>query len=360
MKMNVDKFCIVVIFGLLISCGNEKHISFSEKVFNITGSILLEDEELLDPYDILLIDSVLIVANDRGLPLIETYDLRGNVIQKFLTLGQGPEEVLQIGTLQEINHNLLVYDLFQKKFLEYDYQKIRKSSVLKPDYIHSYAFVLKDSSNLINKILIGDNCLIGMLRVSASRIALMDADGHVISQGGDYPAKTVYNLSDYENAGLYGASAVLDKSRKKIALATHIADMIDIFDVSNKSVRTVWSHQGFLPHDYTVVQMGNMDRAAMTDKSQEGYTDIASSDKYIYTIYSGRLFSEKNYGYGNIIRAVSWDGKEKFELHTDLDINRLTVSSDDRFIYAIARDENDDPMIVSYHIGEIINSFYDD
>jgi hypothetical protein len=350
----IYSFCIIVILSLLIGCEEKKDVFFSDKVFNINNSILIEEEKLLDPWDILLIDSVLVIANDRGQPAIEIYDLQGNASQKFLTLGQGPEEVLQIGNLQEINHNLFVYDLYQKKFLEYDYNKIIKLTVLKPDSVHSYSFILKDSARLINKLLIGPDCLIGVLQVSASRIALMDAGGNVLSRGGDYPAKTIPNLSDYENAGLYGSALVLNQNGTKIALATYRADMIDIFDISDKSMKTVWSHQGFLPHNLKVIQMGNIDRAVMTDESQYGYADIASSNKYIYAIYTGRSLKEKNYSYGNIIRVVSWDGKEKFELHTDVDINRLTVSKDDKIIYAIAGNENDDPVIVVFDIGETL------
>jgi hypothetical protein len=118
------------------------------------------------------------------------------------------------------------------------------------------------------------------------------------------------NLSDYENDRLYASSTVLNKEKTRIAQATYMADMIDIFDLTDSQIRNVWSHQGFLPHDYNVFQMGSMDRAAATDKSQYGYADIASSNKYIYTIYSGRLLKDKNYSYGNIIRIVSWDGKK--------------------------------------------------
>jgi hypothetical protein len=69
--------------------------------------------------------------------------------------------------------------------------------------------------------------------------------------------------------------------------------MIDIFDVSESAVKTVWSHQGFLPHDLNIIQMGEIYKAAMSAKSQCGYVDAASSEKYIYALYSGRTFDEK-------------------------------------------------------------------
>jgi hypothetical protein len=345
----------ILLFVILISCSDKRdEKNFSTDVFEIHGSVFLAEDVLQDPCCLLLIDSVLIVANNNGEPFIETYDLHGNALQKFLTAGQGPEEILTVGNLQNVNHGLYVYDLFDRKFLNYDYQELKNANVVKPESVHRYSFVVRDSSLIIRMLLMGSDYLLGE-QLSDSRIALFDFEGHIISQGGAYPPATVPNLSDYENAGLYSSSIVLDNSRKKVALATYLADMIDIFDISGNTVETVWSFRGFLPHDYMVVQMGEMNRAAFTNNSQSGYADIASSDNYIYASFSGRTRArnKENYSYCNIIRVAGWDGKKRFELHTEVDIKKLTVSEDDRSIYAIAIDENDDPMIVYYDISEI-------
>jgi hypothetical protein len=51
---------------------------------------------------------------------------------------------------------------------------------------------------------------------------------------------------------------------------------------------------------------------------------------------------------------MDWNGENRFELHADLDINGLTVSSDDKYIYATAIDKDGNPLIVVYDIGDFL------
>jgi hypothetical protein len=131
----------------------ENKLFFSEERFKIEGEILLNEDLLLDPWSILLHDSILVIANNNGEPLIELYDTYGNVGEKFLTIGGGPEEVLAVGNLQTsvTNNNMYVYDLFQHKFLEFDLKKSIQPA-LSPDTIYDYSEYLylhqKDSTAL--------------------------------------------------------------------------------------------------------------------------------------------------------------------------------------------------------------------
>jgi hypothetical protein len=173
----IYSFCTVVILSLLTGCKEEKEVLFSEKVFNISNSVLIREEGLLDPWDILLIDSVLVIANNKGEPLIETYNMKGFLLQKFLSKGQGPEEISQIGDLLCVDHNLFVFDLFQRKFLEYDYINLITGSASKPDNIYRFSFIERDSVWFITKLMIGGDFLIGIMAGSGSRINLYDFDG---------------------------------------------------------------------------------------------------------------------------------------------------------------------------------------
>jgi hypothetical protein len=186
----------------------------------------------------------------------------------------------------------------------------------------------------------------------------LNFDGSLISFGGEYPLNETYKeLSDYEYANLFASTYALNNDGSKLAMATYSADMIDIFNLSNRSnPKLIWSYQNFLPHDLYIFNSGNITGAAFTKKSRQGYSDMAVSDQYIYIIYSGRKIEQKNYSYGNIIRVMSWDGRKRFELHTDIDLKRITVTPDDKTIYAIAKDEDDNPVIVSFNIGKIIDN----
>jgi hypothetical protein len=316
----------------------------------------------LDPWDILLHDSILVIANKDGVPLMELYDIYGNVGEKFLTKGNGPEEISAVGGLHAsvTNNNIYVYDLFRKRFLEFNIKKSSQST-FNPDAIYDYSKYLglyqKDSSTvLFDKLLIGKDCLVGESRDPRGRVVLMNFDGNLINFVGDYPPKMYEELSDYGYVKLYASDFILSNDASKLALASYSAEMIDIFDISKISApKLVWSHQGFLPSDIYVFEMENLTQAAFTKESRQGYSSIAASDNFIYAIFSGRQIKEKNYSYGNIIRVVSWDGSKRFELQSDVDLKRITVSPDDQNIYAIAIDEADNPMVVVFNIKEIVD-----
>jgi hypothetical protein len=266
-------------------------------------------------------------------------------------------EVLAVGTIYSLNSDLYVYGLFNKIFLKYDNKKLMQAKITKPDSAYRYDFIANLESSLISKLIKTNNALIAQTRIPEARISILDKEGNTIKSGGKYPEKIHPDITNEENAGLYSSCIMFSNDEKKLVMATHLADMIDIYDISGDSITTVWTHQGFLPHGYEVIKMGEISKAAMTNETHHGYCDVAVSDKNIYAIFSGKTFGEKNYSFGNVIRVVSWDGVNRFELATDYEMNRLTVSSDDRYIYAIARDKDDFPVVVFYDIsGLIVNN----
>jgi hypothetical protein len=346
-----------------MSCHHPKNNQqFSENVIEIKKTIFIDETSLMDPWSILYHDSLIIIANYKGEPLIEVYDVKKNQLGKFLNYGNGPEEILTVGGLQKsLNNddNIYVYDLHKKYLFEYRLKNIFQHQ-FNPDTVYNYSTYIynyqKDSTALFDKLLHGNGYLIGESRDPRGRIVLLNFDGRLICFGGKYPPNELYKeLPEYEYANLFSSAFVLNNNGSKLAMATYSADMIDIFDLSDYSnPKLTWSHEGFLPHDLYIFNSGNAIRAAFTKKSRQGYSDITASDRYIYLIYSGRKVEEKNYSYGNIIRVLSWDGAKKIELHADIELRRITVTPDDKMIYAIAKDEDDNPVIVTFNIEKII------
>lgn len=357
--MNLDfKKKVIYLLGLIFVLGactekNKKKI-FSDAI-QISHKVLVQENQLQDPWDILLIDSSLIVANQKGEPLLDVYNLEGNKLASFLSRGNGPEEVLMIGSLQKSiqGEKLLVYDLFGKKFLQYAIKLGLKE--VKLDTILNYQSLLEDSAVLFDKLFILKNYIIGESRSPEGRIALMNKDGSLIRYGGKYPPKTEAKISDFENAHLYASNITVKKDGSKLALATSTAGMIDIYSIKNDSILLNWSYNEFLPDHLHVIEMGGVFRAAITDETRYGYADIESTERFIYALYSGRKVKEKNYSFGSIIRLVDWNATVGLELQTNLDLKRITVSEDDQYIYAIAKDRDGFPCIVAFYIGNIIN-----
>ncbi len=354
-----NKIFLLTIIFCVIGCRNSSNNTPFKSVYNISSSILVQGEKLYDPWDIVLIDSLIIIANQKGEPLIEVYDVSGKLIQNFLTKGKGPEEILMVGGLQQRiggNKQLLVYDLFQKKFLQYDLADISSIMIDKPTIALSYYRQHTDTLVLFDKLILGNQWIIGESRSLKGRIALMNMDGSLIKYTGDYPPEINPKLGDYENANLYASGIALNSDGSRMALATYAAGLIDLYEISSNSVKPLWSYKEFVPNHLEIIEMGEVVRAAFTKKSRYGYPDITASDRFVYALFSGKKFEEPNYSFGKTIRCISWDLSVDFELHTDVNVNRISVSKDDKTIYAIAMSDDTEPEIVSFDISHIINN----
>ncbi|MEA4887487.1 MAG: BF3164 family lipoprotein [Bacteroides graminisolvens] len=356
--MNLDFrksiYLLAVIF-ILWGC-NERNCDkdfFCNKT-KIDYKLLIRENQLQDPWDILLLDSTLVVANEKGEPLLETYTLEGSRLTSFLSKGNGPKEILMIGNLQKSiqKKKLLVYDLFKKKFMQYDLGST--SHEVKLDTTFNYLKQLEDSIVIFDKLFITKNYIIGESRSPEGRIALMNQDGSLIRYGGEYLRKTETKISDFENANLYASGITVKKDGSMLALATYTAGMIDVYSIKNNSIILNWNYHEFLPEHLYIIEMGETFRAAITDETRYGYADIESTDKLVYALYSGRKVKEKDYSFGSIIRIFDWNGSIGLELHSDINLRRITVSEDNQYIYAIAKDKDDFTCVVVFYIGDII------
>jgi len=356
-------FVIIALLLNVISCTHQNGDSsvFSNNVYSIKSEVFLNDTLLMDPWNILFHDSLIVIANFKAVPLIEIYDTEGRELSKFLTIGQGPEEVLTVGGLQSspVNKNLFVYDLFRKSFLEYNLKNFSQPN-FKPERVYNYSSFIynyqKDSTALFDKLLYGKNYLIGESRDPRGRIVLLDYYGKLINFVGKYPQNTNDGLSNYGYVQLYASAFILSDDSYKVALATYSADMLDIFDISDtNNPKTLYSYQNFLPHDLFTFSDKNFSKAAFTKESQQGYCDITASHEYVFALYSGRKLKDKNYSYGSKIRVISWDGIKRFELQSDKDLKRIAVTPNNEALYAIAKDDENNPIIVIFDIKEIIN-----
>src|SRR5690606_2836991 len=71
-----------------------------------------------------------------------------------------------------------------------------------------------------------------------------------------------------------------------------------------------------------------------TEKTRFAFVTGSVTNKYIYLLYSGKLNLVVNPNFGRIIYVYDWDGNPIKEIVLDRDIMSLTVSEDDKTLYA--------------------------
>ncbi len=356
MKSSI-KFFLFVIPLLSFNCSSSDSESLAV-VFTtskiLTAKTLISSESLQDPWIISVVDSALLIANYKATPLLEVYNFSGKLIGKALPRADKDFNVLTVGGIQPEGHNkaFYVYDLFGKKTIKYKFRDINNISTYTASTFMDYS----DSTRYpraVTKFFIGNDVTIGDSRSPFGRILLSKYDGSFLSWNIQQPPKVYPDFSDSENSSLYVSSISISPDKSKIALVTNYAGLFDLYRITPSGIDSIWSYNEFPPSGINRVDLGDGYKVARSGNSVYGYSDISVSNKFAYALFSGKKVNEDNYSFGSIIRIVSWDGKRILQFGVDRLVNRIAVSSDDKLLYAIAINDNDNPEIVVFNIKNI-------
>lgn len=343
--MRIKAYFKVVLFAnillLIEGCiANNKDPKPFTKVINANGEVFIEADKLGDPRHIIVVGKYLLVGNKTRSPLVEIYDISTKkLIDSFLAIGNGPNEVLIIGNVQYIPQRgvLLVADLFKRKLLSYNLEHVLREGDLKPEVIYERD---EASTLMFDKLYAGKDFFIAESRDPKGRVLLLDSAGREKAYYLPYPDKEKVdkNLGDINHADLYASAVTVSPALDKVALATYNAGIIDICKLDKDDVVPLWNYTEFYPQGIKLMPMGKKMVVAYTPKSRNGFTNISSSNKYVYALYSGKLSEDPSYPYGNEVYVVSWNGKKTSKIILDRQINRLAVDIKDEYIYGITKE----------------------
>ncbi len=342
------KFSYLILFwGFTVCMGcadkpKEDDTLFTEKQ-PLVGDVLITDEDLLDPNDLLVTDSLLIVCNQKDSLYLEAFRLSTcENLGRFLSRGSGPEEFIYLGTMQqgEDRHSFYVSDFGSHKLFRYEEGDIAQGrpapqSISLPDRSRKIEGAQFTHYWYTPKGIVAQNI------TNKGRICLIQSDTAFF--GGDYPEpeKIDKRLEEYPlaNTMIYQSWATLSPAADKVALTCSSADMLDVYSLHSDRIQTDWSYWHAYPDEVVVMPNGDQYLAGLSMHSTYHYIDICSSEHYIFALYSGKKREEPNYMTGNCIRVVSWDRTRSKELETPDQLRAITMSPDGNTLYGINQTE---------------------
>jgi len=357
-SFNLGKHILFILLsGSLFSC-NHNPDSEPDNIFNTTfhlnSRVLIPSSRLIDPWTLQNMDSILFVTNNRGTPVVEAYDWNGKKINSFINRGRNSENIAMIGAIQPdfARDCIYLYDLFEKKILRVSTCLIAKGMQIYPRLLMDF----KTSAlplDIIDKAYIMDSTIVVSSKSPRGRLLVYNQNRGSFQEKIPYP-ETEKGLSDYENAELYAGQVAISPDKRKLAMATYTAGLLSLYNIDKDDFRLIWSDTSFLPKGWRRIAMADTTRIAFTNESKAGYLDICATNEFVFSVFSGKLYKEKDYSFSNIIRAVSWDGKKRYQLVVDRMINRLSVSQDNSSIFAISPNSKNEPEIVVFNIEHLL------
>ena len=137
---------------------------------------------------------------------------------------------------------------------------------------------------------------------------------------------------------------------QKIAGSTHLADMLVIMRVDNGKFPIDIKVNAY-PNDIYAMPIGNGEvQGLCTEKTKRYCINIATTDDYIYTIWHGDVLIPKgDYLTSNTVRVFNWEGEECYRLVLDKSIFNLTVSNDNKTLYALS-DKGEGYTVTKYEM----------
>lgn len=330
--------CTCVCYVFLFCCQHTKDIkniiinkntkSFSSfpKEERLMFKKLFEFKEAL-PAILQVIDSTVVMFNVNpsvGFTLFN-YSLNDKRISKrYLSRGRGPGEVIGVRNFGINKDYLWVYDVTLKKMLVADKYEIldEDSNVILKDYPIKHGFYTACLGNNLSYYGVGNESKFNKIEeINLSSDKFIREFGKFESVPSNASVNSVKQV--------YQSFIYIKPKNDKAVLSYRFTDLIEIYDINTKTSKAI--HGPNKPDvNYNLVN-GNMHR---TDETTHAFIGGATTDEYIYLLYSGKTNNLRNPFYGKSIYVYDWDGNPIKKLSLDREVLCFTVLDDNKTIYA--------------------------
>jgi hypothetical protein len=331
---------IYIILGisiLLISC--QKGEMYLSDSFSQTQKCDLKEmseypvDSIWDADFIFSYDDYIILSEPKSEFLISFYNIENNDFSRFLTKGDGPNELLDV---QQIG----LYD---------DASFFVKSTFMKDIFIYNFD---DQSLSFREKIRIpGNNVSFFFANKQAirsqqgeKRFSIYDLQNGSSVEFGDDVTVTGWNeaIISHILQGLCTGNV----KRKRFAWASMYGDLVEIYDYEYADrVRIVNSIRGVLP-----VLAAGQDLPVFSVETKLGVVSITSTEKNIYILYNENQIKDFSKSKNNIllcdqILVFDWDGKPQKILQMDKQIRSISYNEKYKRIYCVGYDNEGNSKI---------------
>ena len=233
--------------------------------------------------------------------------------------GQGPNEIILSTPFQLKNDKAYFLDGARSKLYTYSYSKDKLEVINEwklGDSKTTLDFIIVNDSNVVTQDFSGSNRLLQITRQNQEGMFSIPT----MDEGEGFNAELAY---------IWRSFMAYNDDLGKVALATQFGDVIEIYDLENKS---------------SEVGVGDKGMPKNNQGQIEGFCDVKWIDNKIYALFSGRLRADlirkseegkKEPTGGNIIKVYDENGKFLEMYHLDTYINGFTIDKQNERLIAV-------------------------
>jgi len=346
----VRKFLLKLVYGFLIyllipcivSCSKDNENELNDETIYFTSFPEIEKLTFYniceynegDVGEIIVYDTTLILLNKstHSKYYFNNYSLTKKELSKgYLRKGRGPDEAIGIFDIGLAKSSLWAHDITLGNVLQ-----IGIDEALNEEASHLSAAKI---DNIIGRI-----CMIDSVRYwlvtnlsSTKKISIGNlANSDFSEETGDFNhIPSDIPLEVFKDA--YSSKILLKPDGEKVVVAYRYTDAIEIFKTTDKSFKTIQGPEVF-PVEYVAKEaIDGHKYMAKTKKTRKAFVDVATTDEFIYLLYSGCLYEDENWSSGQKIYLFDWNGKplksyllDRFVLTIGVDSYNSTIYSFDK------------------------------
>jgi TolB-like 6-blade propeller-like len=348
-------FFIFLLIPCIVSCSKTKENELNAETTFFTSFPEIENLTFnnLSEYtegkvgEIIVYDTALILLNmsTHSKYYFNNYSLVKKQLSKgYLRKGRGPDEAIGISDIGLTKSSLWALDITLDNVLQ-----IGMDEALKEEASHQSVTKINNS--------IGRICMIDSVTYwlvtnlsSTKKISIGNlVDSDFSEETGDFnQIPSDIPLEVFKDA--YSSKILKKPDGEKVVVAYRYTDALEIFNTSDKSFITIQGPEVF-PVEYIAREaIDGHKYMAKTRKTRKAFVDGATTEKFIYLLYSGCRYYDKNWSYGQEIYVFDWNGTPVKRYLLDRYVLTIGVASDDSTIYSF---DNNTGYIIS---SNVINS----
>jgi len=342
------------LFLFLISCKqeNKHYLERFDKIIESKHSIikLKGNNVYYKVLDINYINNKIVAFDMDEQNYLSITDLdKKMIVSRFCKRGQGPNELIgwpmNITKIGEDKIRFYVGNNY--RYFDADIQNPNNPKLVSNN-VFSFNKGTMSAISLIN----GYSLVLG--GIEKGRFSLIDSIGNQIRIFSEYPQfEGDENFTNYHKQMAFQGDLIKQPNGNKVCFSSRKSEIIDIikFDPLKKELSNIFSWQGelgkFVPEgDGTKVYA-----AAIKRESKVTFLKSDATEKFIYLLYSGRVIGQQidRAFNANTVYVIDWEGNPVARYNLDIDVKCITVSDDDKTLYAIA--EQDDTKLVKFKLN---------
>lgn len=352
-KNNMKKYILIIIFIFIhfASC-QQNEIDPKEyflQVVNIKANQLNADTYKLSSFGRMMLfesEKCLIKENYLGDSLLDKIYYTKDSILSFSQTGEGPDENIMPRLMQKKDKsNVIILDIQKKQIITKSLSK-SISSIVNLEYMFLSAIQTKHGyvvSGLLDKE-----------ETNTKRYALFDCAGKYVKSFGDFP-------NDGNDSGgksktfAYQGYMVYNSVLDRLATVAASGAIFELYQIDTIPMLIKRYHDIY--PIYIDDSRSGRNGIKHGKENVIGYTDIYATDRYIYTLYSGKKLNQHTNTrmldtmLSNDILVYDWSGKCICRLVTDIKLFNICATNDDKELIVLGWD--DDYHLYSFDLSKV-------